>query len=318
MQAELLCRTGQKASRIFLGTASLPYSKGEECDDLLDEMYAAGVTAIDTARQYADAERCIGKWFLSRGNREKIFLLTKCAHPDASGNRRVGEREIREDLERSLQELKTDYVDALLLHRDDETIPAGEVVEWCNALIRENRILAYGVSNWRYDRIREVTDYAKAHGLIPMKISSPHFSLAEQVADPWGGGCVSITGRKGEDARVWYRKTQMPVLAYSSLGRGMFSGKISDAETARRFLDMFAFRGYACEQNYERCRRAKDLAERHGVSVSQIALAWLFAQGLNLYVVIGTSNVERMRQNFAALSLTLTHEECRWLNLEEE
>lgn len=318
MIKNLTSKTGRKASRIFLGTASLPYASGEECNDLLDEMEESGITAIDTARQYGKAELCIGKWFSARGNREQIFLLTKCAHPGVSGKSRVGEREIRSDLERSLQALQTDYADALLLHRDDETIPAGEIVEWCNSLLREGKILHYGASNWSDLRICEANEYAAAHDLVPMSISSPHFSLAEQVADPWGGGCVSITGKTARGARAWYQETGMPVLAYSCLGRGLFSGKVHDEDTARLFLDRYSFLGYACERNFERCRRAKILAKKYDVSVAQIALAWLFRQNMNVYAVIGTSSPARMRDNFTALSLSLSDDECRWLDLEEE
>lgn len=308
----------KRVSRIFLGTAGSPYAAGEDRGRLLDEMFSAGITAFDTARQYGRSEECLGKWISSRKNRERVYILTKCVHPGEDGTKRVCEKEIRKDVESSLSALRTDYIDALLLHRDDTAVPAGEVAEICNALIREGKILAYGGSNWTHARIRAANEYAAAHGLVPMTLSSPHFSLAEQLTDIWGGGCVTVTGSANADARAWYLKTQMPLVAYSSLCRGLFSGRVKDAESARRELDAYTLRGYVNADNLERVRRAEKLARAKGVTAAQIALAWMFHSGLNAFAVVGTSNAARMRVNIAAYSVSLTEKECAWLNLEGE
>lgn len=312
-----LAGSTKRASRIFLGTASLPYTAGKEQNRLLDVMYEAGINAVDTARVYSDAEKCIGKWLASRKNRDKIYLTTKCAHPSPLGEKRVSEREIRNDLETSLSNLCTDHLDCLLLHRDDENVAAGEIAELFNRLIAEGKILSYGVSNWRHERIIEVNGYAAEHNLQGIAISSPHFGLAEQVEDPWGGNCVTVTGKDNKAAREWYRKTQMPLLAYSSLGRGLFSGKAHTQEELLASMDKSARLGYACAENFERVRRCELLAKEKDATVAQIALAWLFCCGLNTFAVTGTSSAERMKENIAAFSLKLTQEECNFLNLEE-
>lgn len=304
-------------SRIFLGTAGAPYSYGFERNALLDEMFEAGITAYDTARKYGGAERCLGAWISSRKNREKIFLLTKCGHPGIFGNARANERAMRADLERSLRELRTDYVDALLLHRDDERVPVGEIVEIFNAMYREGKARAFGASNWRQERIAEANAYAEAHGLQPFRFSSPNFSLAEQVGEPWGGGSVSLSGEQNAAARAWYARTQLPVIAYSSLGRGIFSGKVRDEKSARANMDRHALRGYGCEQNYERARRCAELAAQKGAKPAQIALSWIFRSEMNVFAVVGTSSPARMRENIAAFSIRLTKEECDYLDLKK-
>lgn len=309
--------SSKKVSRIFLGLASDVYAEGREQNALLDEMFSEGITAFDTARQYGQSENCLGKWVASRKNREEIFILTKCAHPFPDGTCRIARKEIREDLENSLSALQTDYVDALLLHRDNEKIPAGEIVEWCNELLREGRIRAYGGSNWRHGRIAEANAYAAAHGLLPFSVSSPHYSLAEQMCDLWGGGCVSVTGEENKEARAWYRATGMPLVAYSSLGRGIFSGKVTDRRTAEMFLDRYALCGYGDERNFERARRCIAIAKEKNVSAAQIAVAWLFHSDMNVYAVISSSNASRMLENIQAFFVALSDEECRWLNLGE-
>ena len=305
-------------SRLFFGTASKPFLAGENCNRLLDEMFDLGIQTIDSARNYQSSEISIGRWFQESGKRDQVVLLTKGGHPDLLGRRRINEKEIRKDIECSLRNLHTDYIDIYLLHRDDPRKPAGEIVEIFNALYREGKIRAFGGSNWTHTRIEEANRYAQEHGLIPLTVSSPNFSLAEQVRDPWGGGCVTLTGKDNEQARAWYQENGMPVIAYSSLGRGLLSGKITSGNMAdyAKLMDEPARKGYACEENFERLRRCETLAKEKGITVSQVALAWFFRQPMNLFAIVSTSSRERMQANMEALNIFLTAEECSYLNLQ--
>ena len=311
---------GKKVSRILYGTAMPPFLTGGDGNNLLDAIYAAGVTTFDTARNYQDSERSLGKWITERNMREKIVLLSKCAHPSMFGKKRVNEKEIRKDFAKSAQYLNTDYIDIYLLHRDDPDVEAGEIVEVLNAMHAEGKIGAFGGSNWTHERIAEANEYALQHGMIPFTVSSPNFGLAEQVADPWGGGCVTVSGPSNKDARAWYEENQMPVIAYSSLGRGLFSGKIKgDApKKAGEVMDKAAMKGYACPENFERLRRCERLAEVKNCSVPQIAMAWIYNQKMNVFAVVSTTSPKRMEENIAALSISLTETECLYLNLERE
>ncbi len=304
-------------SRILYGTAMSSLSRTGEGNALLDDMFALGVTAFDCARVYDHAERALGKWIDERGNRDEVVILTKCAHPLPDGTKRVNEREIRADLEKSLSELRTDYIDIYLAHRDDPDVPAGNVVEIFNALHAEGRIGAFGGSNWTHRRVEEANEYAYKHSMIPFTVSSPNFGLAEQVKDLWGGGCVSIAGPANESAREWYIKNDMPVIAYSSLGRGLFSGRVKSGEINRasEFMDAFAMKGYAYPDNFERLRRCEELAAKKGRGVPQIAMAWLFCQQVDTFAIVSTSKQSRMRENIEALDISLTQWELRYLDL---
>lgn len=306
-----------EVSEIFFGTATKDMQAGKNVNDLLDAIFDMGVNAFDLARNYGSAEKSFGYWLEARKNRDKVVILSKGGHPSVFGKKRINEKEIRKDFEESCRELHTDYIDIYLLHRDDPSVEVGEIVEVLNTMHAEGKIGAFGGSNWTHQRIAEANTYASEHGLIPFSVSSPNFGLAEQVNDPWGGGCVTISGPQNEDARAWYREQNMPVIAYSSLGRGFFSGKLksSDEGHERGILDSAARKGYCCSQNYERLRRCEELAAQKGVTVSQIALAWIFAQDINTFAVVSTTKPERMRQNIAALSLALTPEEAAYLDL---
>ena len=134
----------------------------------------------------------------------------------------------------------------------------------------------------------------------------------------WDKTCVTISGCSRQNARDWYRKSQMPILAYSSLGRGLLSGRINSSmiENIDLYLDRFAQRGYAYPENYERLKRCELLAQKKGASVAQIALAWIFHQGMNMFAVVNTSKAERMRENIGAFNILLSDEECLFLDLE--
>lgn len=308
----------KKFSRIFYGTAMMPFLAGGDGSKLLDAMYDLGVNAFDIARGYGGAEASVGRWVEERGLREKVVLLSKCAHPDSEGNKRVNEKAIREDFALSSEALRSDYIDIYLLHRDDPDVPAGEVIEIMNALYAEGKIRAFGGSNWTHQRIAEANEYAAQHNLIPFTVSSPNFGLADQIEDPWGGGCITISGPANKDAREWYKEQQMPVIAYSSLGRGLFSGRVKsdELEEAAEILDEVALKGYGYPENYERLRRCEELAAKKHCTVPQIAMAWIYHQELDTFAVVSTSSAKRMQENIEALYIKLSKEECAYLDLQ--
>ena len=303
-------------SRIIMGCASDGFNGGKDQCALLDAALGLGINTLDTARVYNLSERMIGRWLPK--HRDEVVIVTKCAHPSALHPMRLTEKDIRKDLETSLRELNTDHIDIYLFHRDHPSVTPGAMIEIMNALKAEGKICAFGASNWTYERFQEAQEYAEAHHLTPFAVSSPHFSLARQQADPYGGGCVSLTGPENADARRWYAETQTPVFAYSSLGRGLFSSRLksADAKHADQVLDVFAMKGYGCADNFERLARCEELAAKKGCSVAQLAMAWVYCQPLNTFAIATMSSPTRIQENIAALELKLTDEECRYLNLE--
>lgn len=310
----------KKISRILYGTAMPPFMTGGDGNELLDAIYETGINTFDTARAYMGAEVSLGRWIAERGNRKDIVILSKCGHPSMFGKKRVNETEMRKDFSRSVRHLNTDYIDIYLLHRDDPDVDVGAIVETFNAMHEEGKIGAFGGSNWTYQRVAEANEYAYKHNLIPFTVSSPNFGLADQVQDPWGGGCVTISGPSNEDARKWYAENQMPVIAYSSLGRGLFSGRVksSEIDKAGEVMDAVAMRGYGCPENFERLRRCEELAAIKGCTVPQIAMAWIFKQNINTFAVVSTSKASRMQENIDALHIELSADEILYLDLRKD
>jgi aryl-alcohol dehydrogenase-like predicted oxidoreductase len=276
---------------------------------LLDAAHEAGCNAFDTARVYGEglSENILGKWIRARRVRDRVVVIGKGGHPDGSGASRVRPEALTEDLHRTLRCLGVEYVDLYMLHRDDPDIGVGPIMETLHSFAQAGKVAALGASNWSHTRIEEANIYAAERGLTPFVASSPHLSLAEMVAAPWPG-CLSITGDKGAEARIWYGAAQMPVLAWSPLGGGYLLQQDASA-------DRPSGGPYDSPANAKRRERLRELAARRGVSAEQLALAYLLHQEMNVIPVVAASTPDRIRELLAAPNVTLSMEERDWLDL---
>jgi aryl-alcohol dehydrogenase-like predicted oxidoreductase len=129
---------------------------------------------------------------------------------------------------------------------------------------------------------------------------------------------VTISGPANADARAWYARTGMAIFAYSSLGRGFFSGRITreNFSEIKEFIDGACLRAYCHEVNFQRLDRAQQLAAEKGVSVAQIAMAYTLHQPLNVHALVGAASEAEIIANIEAAGLQLSSEEMGWLNLE--
>lgn len=300
-------------SRLVQGTAMITQQNQEWGLDLFDSVFELGCTTFDTAHNYGGglSERLLGRWMRERGLRDKVVIITKGAHP-YDGRKRVTPDDIVSDVRDSLERLGIDTIDLYLLHRDDPDVPVGPIVEVLNAHKAAGKIKVFGGSNWSRQRIQAANDYAAAHGLTPFTITSPNFSLAEQFQEPWPG-CISIS--RDADSRAWYTQNQMPVFAWSSVAGGFFSGRFrrDNLDTFDAYFDKVCVQTYCYEGNFQRYDRAAEKAREKGVTVPQIAMAYVLSQPLNLFALVGHESRDELITNMAALDLKLTPDEMAWL-----
>lgn len=295
---------------VMIGSDKLDYSFG-----LLDDILALGGNTFDAAHVYGngDNERTLGRWIEARGVREQVVIITKGAHHNQD-RQRVTPFDITADLHDSLARLRTDYIDLYLLHRDDPTQPVGPIVEVLNEHLAAGRIHAFGGSNWSHHRIAEANAYATAHGLTPFAVSSPHFSLAIQFKEPWAN-CITLTGAANAEARAYYAQHHIPVLAWSSLAGGFFSGRFrpDNLDTFTAYLDRLCVQSYCYPENFARLERARQLADVRRVALAQIAMAYVLAQPFPVFPLVGCANAAEYAANAAAFEVGLTDEEAAWL-----
>ncbi|WP_048627065.1 aldo/keto reductase [Listeria ivanovii] len=275
---------------------------------VLDQYFALGGNIFDTARHYRHSEKAIGAWMETRGNRESIVIQTKGGHPvrEASDVPRVTPEAIYEDISVSLEVLQTDHVELFALHRDNPTVEVGPIMEALHKEVENGRVYAIGLSNWELPRIIEANDYAMTHGLTPLSFNSPNFSLAKVNRPRWEN-CVSAS----EEMVRWHEQTNLPLFSWSSQAGGFFSGRFSEQDQS----DTEMVEVYYSEANWERYKRAKELAQKKGCTAIQVSLAYVLSQSFPTAAVIGPENQVELKSSVAAASIQLTREEVAWLDL---
>lgn len=272
---------------------------------MFDDYFERGGNAFDTAHIYWGgwSERFLGRWIETRGVRDKVVILDKGAHTPF-----CTPKDLSRELLVSLERLRTDYVDIYMLHRDNLDVSVGEFVDVLNEHKAAGRIRAFGGSNWTIERVEAANAYAASKGLTGFVAMSNQFSLA-RLLDPVWGGCLSSSDA---DSRAWFTRTKMALMPWSSQARGFFTDRIdpndhSDAEMVRCW--------YA-DDNFERRRRAIELATKKGVPPIVIALAYVLCQPFPTFPLIGPRTIDETRCSMAALDVQLTPHELQWLNLE--
>jgi aryl-alcohol dehydrogenase-like predicted oxidoreductase len=306
-------------SRIIHGSIMANSKEQAQSFVLLDAVFEQGINTFDTAHVYGngDNERTVGAWIRERGIRDQVVIVAKGAHHNAD-RQRVTPFDITADIHDTLARFKTDHLDIYLLHRDDPSVPVGPIVEVLNEHHRAGRIGPFGGSNWAWERVQAANAYAAAHGLVPFTISSPNYSLADMVKEPWEN-CISIAGAQGIPARQWYAAQQMPLFTWSSLAGGFFSGRFApdNLEGFTDYFDVLVVNSYCSADNFTRLERARALAASKSVSVAQVAVAWVLGQPREIYALLAARTAAECQQNIQALHLTLTPAELDWLNLVE-
>ncbi len=302
-------------SRLVQGIIQVDSSDESKGFGLLDAAYEAGITAVDTAHVYGPKDAFLGKWLAARNLRDKVVVLAKGAHHNDL-RQRVTPYDIGSDLHDTLARMKTDYVDLYVLHRDNPDYPVEPIVDALNQYVKEGKIKAFGGSNWTTARLQAANEYAAKSGQIPFAVSSPNFSLAEQVKEPWAN-CVSISGPKQDAEREWYKAHKTPLFTWSSMAGGFMSGRYTrdNLDEFKDGLGKLAITSYASPENFDRLDRANELAQAKGVTLPQIALAYVTHYPLDIYALVGSATPEEIAANIEALNLPLTEQEMAYLDL---
>ena len=293
-----------KLSTFCCGLGDLFALPSSESDALLDAFVEAGGNFFDTAHCYSfwlpggngQSEIGIADYLRRRGLTDQVTVATKGGHPSAPGYRAVdyylSPERIGADIQDSLGRLQSSHVALYYLHRDDERVPVGEIIDSLNDEIERGRLRFLGASNWSTARIAEANDYARANGLSGFIISQPRWSLARAQ----GGDRTLVDA---DDEINWYQEKNFPLAVYSPTAHGYFDGNTTGA--------------YDSPRNAARRERAESLARKHNATPGQIALAYLVNQPFPVFPILGTSNVARLREALGADELELTPDETAWL-----
>jgi len=301
MRYRNLGRSGVKLSVVGLGSW-LTYGGAVE-EDLaracIVRAYEKGITFFDTANVYARgrSEEVVGR-AIADFRRESIVLATKVFFPmgDGPNDRGLSRKHVTEQCHLSLKRLGVDYVDLYQCHRYDLGTPLEETVSVMNDLVRQGKILYWGVSEWNADQIAAAVALANARGWAAPVSNQPQYSalwrrIEERV--------LPTCGDFGVGNVVW-----------SPLAMGILTGKYGDAKTppagtraAGASKDMME--DYFTQPVLDAVARCKPLADEAGTTLARLALAWCLRRSEVTSVIVGATKTEHIDDNVAAADLDI-------------
>lgn len=312
-----LGRTGLFVSELCLGTMTFGGSSGlwgqignlqqAEAERLIGQAIDAGINFIDTADVYAGgrSEEITGQALRNlKIARDDIVVATKVFAETAPGpNARGCSRgHILAAVKASLARLQLDHIDLYQIHGFDPATPIDETVRALDQLVRDGDVRYVGISNWAAWQIVKALGIAERLGLARLQSLQAYYTVA---------------GRDLERELVpMLRSEGLGLLVWSPLAGGLLSGKYEREKTGapgdRR--TGFDFPPVAKPRAFDCIDAMRPMAQTRGVSVAQIALAWLLHQPVVTSVIIGAKRPEQLADNLAATQIALTDEELQRLD----
>jgi aryl-alcohol dehydrogenase-like predicted oxidoreductase len=301
MRTAKLGSQGLYTSQLGLGCMGMSDFYGsfndEESIRVIHKAIDSGITFLDTADMYGPYknEELIGKAI--KGKRDKVTLATKFGivrDPNDPSKRGFnGKPEyVRSSCEGSLKRLGVEVIDLYYLHRKDPATPIEETVGAMADLVKAGKVRALGLSEVSPETLR------KAHKVHPITAVQTEYSL-------WS--------RDPEDEVLdTCKKLGVAFVAYSPLGRGFLTGQIKkfeDFETGDYRRISPRFQGENFQKNLDLVRRIESIAVKKGCTASQLALAWVMAQGDFIFPIPGTKRLKYLEENAGAFSVSFTKEE---------
>jgi aryl-alcohol dehydrogenase-like predicted oxidoreductase len=301
MHQRTLGRQGLVTSALGLGTMGMTMAYGPSDDAqsvaTIQKAFELGVTFFDTAELYGMGEGT-NEALLGRAVkpfRDQVVLATKFGF-DFTGERGSfgtgfdsRPDHIRDVVEQSLRHLDTDVIDVLYQHRVDPDVPIEDVAGTVKELIDAGKVRYFGMSEAGADTIR------RAHAVQPVSVLQTEYSIFEREVEA--------------DVLPAIRELGIGFVPYSPLGRGFLTGEVKPGseydESDMRRTDP-RWQGEDFERNIAALAQLRELAASKDISPTQLALAWLLAQGDDIVPIPGTRSPQRLAENVAAADVTLT------------
>jgi aryl-alcohol dehydrogenase-like predicted oxidoreductase len=303
-----LGRTGLQVSRLCLGTMTF----GLQCDEprslaILDRAAAGGITFLDAADVYplggsletvGRTEEILGRWL--EGRRHDVVIATKCSGAMSSKpwDRGASRKHILDAVEGSLRRLRTDYVDLYQIHHPDPQTPMDETLRALDDVVRAGKARYVGCSNYRAYQVARALGRSEALGLARFDSVQPRYNLLFRQIER---ELLPLCGEEG-----------IGVIPYNPLAGGFLSGKhrrdVGPTAGTRFTLGSAAGRyqeRYWHEREFATVEALRPLAAAAGMSMAQMAVAWVLAHPAITSAIVGASRPDQLDDVLAAVDKEL-------------
>ena len=308
-----LGRSGLNVSRLCLGMMTYGSSQWrpwvlneEESRPFIQKALELEFNFFDTADMYSRgfSEEILGRALKDFAKRENIVVATKVFFPmsEDPNDQGLSRKHILQSIDRSLHRLKMDYVDLYQIHRWDYQTPIEETMEALDHVVRSGKALYIGASSmfaWQFAKALHTADQ---HGWSRFVSMQNHYNLVYREEE--------------REMIPFCRSEGIGLIPWSPLARGFLAGnrnKKDWGETLRAKTDDYAQKLYYQDSDFEIAKRVGELAQRHGVSPMQIALAWILHQPGIAAPIIGASRLQHLEEAAGALEISLDPAELKLL-----
>ncbi len=309
MRTVLLGKTDLRVSIFCLGTMYFGSRTDRETSiALLDQYLERGGFFLDTANIYArwipgfqggESETLLGEWMKERKNRHSMVVATKVGFEMPGVERGLRAHQIETECEKSLRRLQTDYIDLYYAHVDDYRTPPEETLEAFHRLIQAGKVRFIGASNFRAWRLEECRWVSQTKGWSEYCCIQQRYTYLR----PKPGTSFDPQVAVNEDLLEYCRIRGLTLLAYSPLIGGAYSR--SDRPIPLQ---------YQGPDTEARLQALREMAEKKGITVNQLVLAWMIYQDPPIVPLAAGSTLAQMEENYRALEVTLSEEEVHFLN----
>jgi voltage-dependent potassium channel beta subunit len=308
MKYRRLGRSGMKVSEISLGSwltygGSVDEKKSEA---IIDKAYALGINFFDTANVYhrGAAEEIMGK-ALHKYARESYVLATKVFFPmgDGPNDRGLSRKHIMEQCDASLKRMKMEYFDLYQCHRYDPDTPIDETLRALDDLVTQGKIVYYGVSEWSATQIAKAISEAKNTNLDRMISNQPVYNLLNRYIEK---EVVPQCEREG-----------IGQIVFSPLAQGVLTGKykpgasLPEGSRATDDNSNMWIKDLLDESVLRRVEKLGNIAQRNGLTMAQLSLAWILRMPNISSCIIGASRPEQVEDNVKASGVVLSKEDLQ-------
>jgi 1-deoxyxylulose-5-phosphate synthase len=263
---------------------------------LVETAFDVGINFFDTANVYSAgrSEEVLGRALAGRP-RDSYIVATKVYAPAPDGGRGLSREQILKQIDASLSRLQLEQVDLYQAHSFDSDVPMEETLGAFTEVVNAGKARYIGVSNWDGEQIRRAVELAREQGFVKIVSSQPEYSLLHREPE--------------QDVIPASRENGISQIVYSPLAQGVLSGKYRQGEA---FADGTRASGrnewmseYLGDDTLERVQRLRPIADGLGVSMAQLALAWILREPNVASAIVGSSRPEQLRDNAAASGVEL-------------